>query len=548
MRLFAGFLLLIFYSVLSKGCGYSEENPAPAGFEKPNILWLVAEDLSPLISCYGDSTVATPNLDRLAREGVRYTHCFDVSGVCAPSRSALITGMYPTYIGTNNMRTSQKIPEAGLHGYSVVLPDGVKMFSEWMRTEGYYCTNNDKEDYQFRAPLSGWDESSKQAHWRNRPEGKPFFSVFNFAVSHESRIWMKEGDSLLVDPAKVRLPPYFPESPVIRRDVARMYSNVAEMDAQVGEILEQLEADGLLEKTIIFWYSDNGGPLPRNKREIYDSGIRIPLLIRFPGKKFAGTVDDRLISFVDFAPTVLSLADVRIPSYMQGQAFLGAQQSGRERRYVYAARDRMGTEYDMVRAVRDKRFKYIKNFQPEKPYIQDLPYRRQMGLMNELLRLEKEDKLNAVQKLWFSKTKPAEELYDAEADPYELNNLAGDGRYSQQLEEMRTALSNWMSYTQDKGNIPEREFVQTMWPGMVQPTTENPQFLENGNIWINCETPGASISWQMIDLRGELNKHAWQVYVAPVKLAPGKKLVAVAERIGYQSSDTVAFVPVSSAQ
>src|SRR5690606_3329944 len=154
-----------------------EKKGEPVVAERPNILWLVAEDLSPLISCYGDSTVSTPNLDRLSREGVRYTHCFDVSGVCAPSRSALITGMYPTYIGTNNMRTSQKLPEAGLPGYSVVLPADIKMFSEWMRRDGYYCTNNDKEDYQFRAPLSGWDESSKQAHWRNRPEGKPFFSV-----------------------------------------------------------------------------------------------------------------------------------------------------------------------------------------------------------------------------------------------------------------------------------------------------------------------------------------------------------------------------------
>lgn len=504
---------------------------------KPNILWLIAEDISPYIKAYGDSTAHTPNLDRLWREGIRYTRCFDVSGVCAPSRSALITGMYPTSVGTNNMRTGQVLGETGLPPYSVVLPPEVKMFSEWMRAGGYYCSNNDKQDYQFKAPRSGWDESSKTAHWRNRPKGKPFFAVFTLGVTHESQIWVKKDDPLLVDPAKVKLPPYYPESPAIRKDMARMYSNIVEMDKQVGELLQQLKEDGELENTIIIWNSDNGGPVPRGKREIYDTGIRIPLLIRFPNKQLAGTTNEELVSFVDFAPSMLSLAGLPIPAYMQGQAFLGNSRSSSPRKYIYAARDRMDSEYDLVRAVRDKRFKYIRNYQPEKPFIQEIAYRKQMDLMLDLLRLEKEGKLNAVQQLWFRKTKPVEELYDTEKDPYELNNLAIDKNYTSKLEELKAALNNWIDYTQDKGFIAEKKWVEMMWPGMVQPVTEKPVFLKDGAIAIRSATAGASISWQLVKKGDTANEKQWQLYTRPVAVPPGQQLMAVAERIGYKPSD-----------
>ena len=511
--------------------------------QKPNIVWLVTEDISPYLASYGDSTAKTPNLDRLAHEGVQFTHVFSVSGVCAPSRSALITGMYPTSIGTNNMRTLNTLPEINIPAYSVVLPPQVKMFSELMRQEGYYCTNNSKQDYQFEAPRSGWDESSKTAHWRNRPQGKPFFSVFNFNITHESQIWAKKNDPLLVDPAKVPLPPYYPESPVIRRDVARMYSNIMEMDKMVGEKLKELEDEGMLDKTIIVWYSDNGGPIPRGKREVYDSGLHVPMLIRFPNKQFAGTVNDQLISFVDFAPTTLSLAGIQIPAYLQGQAFLGSSKALSPREYIYAARDRMDSEYDMVRAIRDDRFKYIKNFQPEKPYMQNIVYRKQMDLMNELLRFEKEGKLNTTQQLWFRKTKDREELFDTNNDPFELKNLAADPQYASKLAELRTELDKWMKFTNDKGFIPEKEWIASFWPNMVQPVTKEPQFdVKIGMVSLLSATEGASLSYKILKENEDRNSTGWQLYLKPLKLNTGQKIIAVADRIGYKGSAAAEFI------
>ncbi|MEJ7779753.1 MAG: sulfatase [Daejeonella sp.] len=504
---------------------------------KPNILWLIAEDISPFLSSYGDSTAKTPNLDRLASEGVRYTNVFSVSGVCAPSRSCLITGMYPTSIGTNNMRTLNVASHLGIPKYSVVLPSHVKMFSELMRKEGYYCTNNSKQDYQFVAPRSGWDESSTQAHWKKRPKDKPFFSVFTFNVTHESQIWEKRKDPLLVDPDNVNLPPYYPDTRLIREDVARMYSNIMEMDKQVGILLNQLENEGLLENTIVLWFSDNGGPLPRGKREVYDSGLRIPLLIRFPDKKLAGTVSSQLISFVDFAPTTLSLASISIPSYMQGQAFSGASKAESSRKYIHAARDRMDTEYDMVRAVRDERYKYVKNFQPEKPYLQNIIFRQSLNVMKELHRLNEENKLNAVQQLWFRKSKDPEELFDTKTDPFELENLALNPRYGTKLKELRNELERWMKYTGDKGFIPEKQWIASFWPDLKQPITSDPAFkVENGLLSLSSATRGASLSYKIPDVNQDINAIAWQLYTNPLRLKAGQKVFTIAERIGYQES------------
>lgn len=509
---------------------------------KPNILWLVAEDISPFLASYGDSTARTPNLDRLAKEGVRYSNVFDVSGVCAPSRSCLITGMYPTSIGTNNMRTLNAFPTIGIPKYSVVLPPQVKMFSELMRKAGYYCTNNNKQDYQFVAPRSGWDESSNKAHWRNGPKDKPFFAVFNFNVTHESQIWEKKDDPLLVDPAKVPLPPYFPESPVIRKDVARMYSNIMEMDKQVGDVLKQLEDDGLLEKTIVVWYSDNGGPLPRSKREIYDTGLHVPMIIRFPDKKNANTVQDQLISFVDFAPSTLALARVPVPAYMQGQISFGINKPLNNRKYIYAARDRMDSEYDMVRTARDNRYKFIKNFQPEKPYMQNILYRKDMALMQELLKFEAEGKLNGVQQLWFRKSKPQEEFYDTLNDPYELNNLISDPSQKSKISELRIALENWIKSTGDKGFIPEKKWIESFWPGMKQPATADPIFASvNGFISVKSHTEGASVSYQVLTKNDQPDEKRWLVYTKPIKLNNNQKLAAIAERIGFKSSAVKEF-------
>ncbi len=320
--------LFTFGILLLSGCGentsLTQDNPSLS--QQPNILWLVAEDLSPIIPPFGDDTVATPNLTRLAGEGVSYTHAFSTSGVCAPSRAAIATGMYQNAIGAHHMRTTN-IAGFGVEGvipYEAVPPPFVKMYSQYFREAGYYTTNNAKEDYQFRKSLVAWDDSSNTAHWRNRVDGQPFFSVFNFGITHESQVWAQADNPLLVDEElDVPVPPYLPATQTTEGDIRQVYSNIVAMDQQVGEILQQLEQDGLLDNTVIFWYSDHGGPLPRQKRLLYDSGLHVPLIIRYPDGWHAGEEDDQLISFVDFKSTVMSLAGIEPPDYVNGRAFVG---------------------------------------------------------------------------------------------------------------------------------------------------------------------------------------------------------------------------------
>lgn len=528
-----------------------EKSTGPAE-EKYNILWLVAEDMSPWLASFGDSTARTPNLDKLAAEGVRYTNVFSTSGVCAPSRSALITGMYPTAIGSNNMRTWKRSsalkPDNPLYYeiplYETVTPAAVKCFPEYLRSAGYYCTNNSKTDYQFAPPITAWDDSGNKAHWRNRPDEMPFFSVFNFGVTHESQIWKKSNDSLRVDPEKVPLPPYYPDNAIVRGDVARAYSNIEEMDAQVGEIVNELKADGLYDKTIIFFYTDHGVGLPRHKREVYDQGTHVPMIIRFPGGQGAGTINDELISFVDFAPTLLSLTGVDIPEYMHGQAFLGNLKSPEPREYIYAARDRMDTYYELIRAVRDKRYLYIKNYFPEKPHYQENLYRLQMPLMRELLRLNEEGQLTGAQKTWFKQTKPEEELYDTNEDPFHLNNLAASSEYQETLIKMRRKLDEWQKQYGDLGMIPEKELAERMWPGGVQPETVKPEMkIEKNKVIIQSPTEGASIAFQVFNKgKVEKRKDHWSLYTGPVDISEGDTIKAVAIRIGYKQSPEQLFV------
>ena len=509
---------------------------------QPNIVWLVAEDLGPYIPPFGDSTVATPNLSRLAAEGVRYTHVFSPSGVCAPSRAAISTGMYPSHIGAHHMRTggNPAYYPKGLIPYEAVPPAEVRMHSEHLRRAGYYCTNRSKEDYQFKKPVTAWDESSNKAHWRNRPKGKPFFAIFNFGVTHESRIWAKANDSLWIDPDKeIPIPPYLPDNEIGQQDVRRMYSNIAEMDAQVGEILNQLEEDGLMDSTIIFWYTDHGGPLPRMKRLLYDSGLRLPMIIRFPGKAFAGQIDDQLVSFIDFKPTILSLAGIEPPSYVDGRAFLGKYMSPDKRDYIHAAGDRFDAKYDMIRAVRDHRFKYLKNFQPEKGYYLPVSYREQMPVMQELLRMRDAGELNEIQAQWFRDSKPTEELFDTENDPHELNNLAENPEYAEKLAELRQECNRWMEEIDDKGLMPEPEFLETIWPGQIQPQTETPEIkLQEDKLVISCTTAGASIGYQWVADGEEPGNH-WEVYTGPVEVKEGAKIHVIAHRIGYKPAPPV---------
>ena len=510
--------------------------------DRPNILWLVAEDLSPIIPAFGDDTVATPNLDRLAAEGVRYTRGFSTSGVCAPSRAALATGMYQNRIGAQHMRTTN-VSGFGVDGlipYEAVPPPFVKMHSQYFREAGYYTSNNAKEDYQFRKAVTAWDDSSRTAHWRNRGADQPFFSVFNFNITHESQIWVQAENPLRVpEDLEVPIPPYLPDTAVAQRDVRQVYSNIVAMDEQVGQILEELEQDGLLESTVIFWYSDHGGPLPRQKRLLYDAGLQVPMIIRYPDRWRAGELDDQLISFVDFKSTALSLAGIKPPEYVDGRAFAGEFQSSESRQYIHAAADRFDRQYDTIRAVRDDRFKYLRNYHPERGYYLPLTYREQMPIMQELLRLRDQDGLTEAQSQWFRESKPAEELFDTLADPHELTNLALEPAHGDKLLELRAELDRWLSGFDDKGMIPEPDLINEIWPGMEQPVTSSPTASRQyDRVVLSSLTPGANIGYQMLGPAEEFGS-TWQVYTEPLELLPGMRLIAIAHRIGYQPSSMI---------
>ena len=429
--------------------------------EKPNILWITCEDTSARrLGCYGDELAVTPHLDKLAGEGVRYTKAFATAPVCAPSRSCLITGVYATSLGTQHLRSE------------VELPDKIKCFPEYLRAAGYYCSNNYKKDYNF-IDVNVWDESSPQAHWRKRRPGQPFFSVFNFTSTHQGQIngsdeefEEKYGSKLESeerhDPAKISLPPYYPDTPFVRKIWARYYDLITFMDKQVGDLLGQLEADGLADNTIVFFYADHGLGIPRFKRTLYDSGLHIPLIVRFPEKyqhlapnRSVDTVDS-LVSFVDFAPTVLSLAGLPVPDYMQGRAFLGPQ-SKPPRKYIFGASSRVDEAYECSRCVRDGRYKYIRNYFPHLPYIQPSQYCDQAEIMQELRRVVAEEELSPVQKRLWKARKPVEELYDTIADPHEINNLIDQPEYKAVLERLRKTLRNWILQIRDTGFLPEAE-------------------------------------------------------------------------------------------
>ena len=436
---------------------------AQASGERPNILWISCEDISPHLGCYGDPHAITPHLDQLAAEGVRFSHAYTTAGVCAPCRSSIITGMYQNSIGTHHMRSIAR------------LPAWVEPFPILLRRGGYFCTNNSKTDYQFDEPSPGeiWDASSSRAHWKQAPADQPFFAVFNFTGCHESGIAGAEKYRQVTqeltaqqrqDPqALTTLPPYIPDTPVTREDWKRNYELITAMDAWAGKLIDELKRAGKYEQTIIVFWSDHGVGLPRAKRWLYESGTHIPLIVRIPekfrvaGQGQPGTVDDRLISSVDFAPTALSLAGVPLPSHLQGQAFLGAAAAEQPRQYVYGARDRMDERYDVIRAVRDQRFRYVRNYEPLKPYYQYMNTPEQGATMREIRRAEADESLPPAARQFSLGYKPVEELYDVQSDPHEIHNLASDPQYSQRLQTMREECLRWQQEIGDLGLMPEAE-------------------------------------------------------------------------------------------
>lgn len=510
---------------------------------RPNILWITCEDMSFHLGCYGSKLAKTPHLDELAANGTRYTRAFTTAGVCAPSRSAIITGMYQQSIGTQNMRTlaasaaAKDAYPSGFKGYSAVVPEEVKCFSEYLREVGYYCTNNSKEDYQFVAPPTAWDESSNKAHWRNRPDkNQPFFAIFNFTITHESQVWVRAKEPLLVKPEEVEIPPYYPDTPEVRLDIARHLSNVMVMDQQAGNILQQLKEDGLEQNTIVFFFSDHGDGLPFVKREVLDRGLRVPFIIKNPFDNKRNVVDNQMISFVDLAPTMLSLANIPVPKYMQGQAFLGGQKAKNPRQFVFAARDRMDSEYERVRTVRDDRYRYVRNYMPEKPHYQNIGYRLQQPSMQSILRLKEQGKLNPTQMQWFRPTKTVEELYDCDKDPFEFNNLAENPAYQPQLTKLRKIYNDWIQKVGDTAQEPEMDMVKRWWGGKDEPPlTQTPQILpKSSKIALSCATKGASIGYKK-----HWKEPSWKVYTQPINITSGDSLYVIAHRIGYTKSNIV---------
>jgi uncharacterized sulfatase len=456
---FRRFLCVLGCAVGVARAAAGEDDPS-----RPNILWLSVEDIGPHLGCYGDPHAITPNLDKLAEDGTRFTRVFATQPVCHPARSGIITGMYPNTIGTHHMI-----------GEWATLPEWVRPFPQYLREAGYYCTNNGKEEYQFAKPSSGdiWDESSRQAHWRNRQDGQPFFAVFNFMGTHETGIrnkpWFQKATAALGQDqrqkpaALTNLPPYYPDTPVVRESWKRYYETMTAMDAWVGEKVAELKASGEWDNTIVVFWSDHGVGLPRAKRFVHDSGTHIPLIMHIPEAfrdKFPlepGGADGRMISSVDFGPTMLHLAGVERPGRMQGVSFLDPE---KPRRYAFSTRDRMGQGYDVIRSVRDSRFRYIRNFHPLKPYFHSGPVAEACPVLKEIRRAAQEGTLPAAAALFTADHKPVEELYDLESDPHEINNLATDPAHSEKLAELRLALSEWQLRIGDLGLIPESEVAR----------------------------------------------------------------------------------------
>jgi len=518
----------------------------------PNIVWIVAEDLSPYIPTYGDSTVLTPNISRLANEGVTYTNFYSPSGVCAPSRAAIVTGMYPIRIGAHNMRTGpwfrftitdkalEEYAKYGRDAYEALPPEDTHMLSTYLRKKGYYCSNNPKEDYQFRCELTAWDESSFQAHWKNKKVGQPFYAIFNIDVTHESMIWRKAKDSLFIDKdLDLPIPPYLPKTEIAKQDIRRNYSNIVEMDKRVGELLNELEEEGELENTIVFWYTDHGGPLPREKRTIYHTGLHVPMIIRFPNKQFAGLTDNQLLSFIDLKPTVMSLLDIKPPDNLDGKAWMGKYAEDQKREYLFASADRFDEQTDKIRAVFDKKFKLIRNYNTQQPYYLPVKYRETMPIMKELLRLRYKDSLTPEQQLWFRKTKDSIEFFDLENDPFEFHNLANQEDYKDIIVEMKSALNNWIESTGDKGKLTEDAYITSIWPNGQQPETAEPKIsIADNKVIIDTETKGASIGFQWVKNESELTDN-WEIYTIPMPIIQQKTLYARAHRIGFKPSNIV---------
>ena len=539
--------LLIFTTLI-----FSLDTYCNSSDEKLNVIWISCEDMGPVLGSYGVKEISTPNIDKLADEGIKYTNAYSTVGVCAPSRFSIITGMYPARLGAHNMRTGNfytykdpdkltykqnkgVVDKSGINvpEYEVVTPTNIKAFTEYLRNENYYCINNNKCDYQFNSPFTAWDEVSGNISYDDRPENTPFFYVKNLMVTHESRIWLRKNEPITVNKDILKIPAYYPDIPEVRNDIAIKYSNIQEMDRQVGEIISDLEMNDLLEKTIIFFWSDHGGNLLRQKRAVGNSGLKVPLIVRFPDGFRSGEVDNRIVSLMDLGPTTMSLLGIKPPSFLDGKAFLGKYKT-KPRNYAFGSADRFDESTDMQRSVIDGRYVYIKNFMPELPLIYRNKYREQISMNKKIIQMDKDDELIGDSKYIFMKSKQDEELYDLKFDPYEVNNIANNPDYKDKLVELRNALKSWQNEIDDKGFTNESELINEFWPNMTQPITQPVEITISDNvISLKCETKGASIGYQ---IGAQIGSQNWKLYNKPFDLSSNQKLATRAIKIGYKAS------------
>ena len=521
--------------------------------ERPNILVIMADDMSLRINALGDKTAITPNLDELVKNGTSYMNAFTTAGVCACSRSALLTGKNQISIGSMHMRTSS----GGSVPYLAVPEAHIKAFPEILRKHGYFTFTNDKLDYQFSGifpgsgPFTIWNSEKDKFGWKNRKNSEPFFGMINLIITHESGIFrgkmnsvdtqaiklMQQTRQLLyeapVKPENVVVPPFLPDTSEVRKDIARAYNNIYILDIEVKEIIDQLKKDNILDDTIIIFTSDHGDGLPRYKRELFDTGINVPFIILVP-KKFSswqkpGEKIYDLVSFLDIAPTVLDLAGVSIPSYMDGKSIFGSEKND----YIFAARDRLDSFKGKTRAVRNKDYKFIKNYSLGIVGAQKLSFRENLMSMKELRKMYENNELNEIQKIWLELI-PELQLYDLNEDPYEINNLAYDPNYKEKVLLLENVLEQWIEKNNFHGHLEEEDLIEVFWPENTQPQTTEPLYsLEDGFLHLknNDVSKDASIGFSY-------DGKNWEVYSEPIEVKKNKKIYLKAVRYGWKESET----------
>ncbi|MEV7606004.1 sulfatase [Paenarthrobacter sp. NPDC089322] len=534
----------------------------------PNIVWISTHDINPDLGCYagewpGAEYAHTPNLDRLAANGARFDRAFAAAPVCAPARSAIMTGCFPNAIGTMHMRTK------------AVPPPEVKLLPQYFREAGYYCTNNYFTDFQVDVPPLVFDECSPSAHWRNRPDkDMPFFAAFHGMTTHESQIYLNEESFLRStsnvalqdrhEPSTAPLPPYYPDTEVFRKAWVRYADLITEMDHWVGGILDQLEEDGLTENTLVVFWSDHGRGMPRAKRWATEAGLRVPLIIRWPGVIGPGTVRTDLVHTMDLAPTMLDVTGLGTPAHMHGKALLKPDGTfTNPNTYIYGGRDRMDESEDTSRTIRDPRYRYVRNFHPDRSPMPHIDYPDHTATWAELRRLRGEEArqlacgelpshLSALQRSLVAASKPAEELYDLEQDPHETTNLVHEPEHRKALVRMRKALKVWQDDIQDLGMMPEPHLMETWRSDGRAPVVATPTLsVTQEGVMATCSTPGASIGWTALPQQEQTPRklmdrvtgspeedgRTWNLYTAPIPTGEAKVLRFKAWRLGFRPSD-----------